>query len=178
MEIEFSKGDRIITIFGELTNEYAEEITKQILGAAGENYVEIYINSVGGDTLGAIAIINAMYLLRLSGQKTTTYVIGEAQSAAGFIFIAGDSRYSIDNTRMMLHYSEIAFEEYKSPKQVNQSVKETKKINESLEKIVLKNCKGMLTKRQIKGILQEGKQLDPEEMLAYGFVDEVICYER
>ena len=60
MEIEFSKGDRIITIFGELTNESAEDVTKQVLGAVGESDVEIYINSVGGDTLGAIAIINAM----------------------------------------------------------------------------------------------------------------------
>lgn len=178
MEIEFSKGDRIITIFGELTNESAEEVTKQILGAVGESDVEIYINSVGGDTLGAIAIINAMYLLRLSGQKTTTYIIGEAQSAAGFIFIAGDSRYSIENTRMMLHYSGIAFEEHKSPDQINQSLKETKKINESLEQIVLKNCKNSLTPKQIKKVLREGKQLGPEEMLAYGFVDEVICYER
>jgi len=178
VEIEFSKGDRIITIFGEITNESAEVVTKQILGAAGESDVEIYINSVGGDTLGAIAIINAMYLLRLSGQKTTTYIIGEAQSAAGFIFIAGDSRYSIDNTRMMLHYSGIAFENHKRPDEIGQSLKETKKINDSLEQIVRKNCQNKLTMSQVKRILRAGDQLGPNEMLAYGFVDEVICYER
>jgi len=119
-----------------------------------------------------------MYLLRLSGQKTTTYIIGEAQSAAGLIFIAGDSRYSIDNTRMMLHYSRIAFENHKSPDELGQSLKETKKINDSLEQIVLKNCKKLLTINKIKRILRAGNQLGPKEMLAYGFVDEVICYER
>ena len=178
MEIEFSKGDRIITIFGELTNESAEEITKQILRAVGESDVEIYINSVGGDTLGAIAIINAMYLLRLSGQKTTTYIIGEAQSAAGFIFIAGDSRYSIENTRMMLHYAGIIFEEHKSPEQIAQSLNEMKKINNSLERIVLKNCQKRLTLKQVKRILRAGDLLGPDKMIEYGLVDEVICYER
>jgi len=119
-----------------------------------------------------------MYLLRLSGQKTTTYIIGEAQSAAGFIFIAGDSRYSLDNTRMMLHYSGMSFEDHKSPDQIDQSKNEMKKINDSLEQIVLKNCQKRLTQKQVKRILRDGKIIGPKEMLAYGFVDEVICYER
>ncbi|GAB3156270.1 hypothetical protein GCM10027258_62440 [Amycolatopsis stemonae] len=63
-------------------------------------YLDVRINSPGGDVFDAIAIYNA--LLAYPG-TVTVYIDGLAASAASFIAMAGQTRYIARNASMMIH---------------------------------------------------------------------------
>ena len=66
-----------------------------------EDNIRIYINNVGGSIGTTIQILNAM----LHSQATITTILdGEASSAAGLIFLAGDEFEVYPNSRMLCHY--------------------------------------------------------------------------
>jgi ATP-dependent protease ClpP protease subunit len=70
------------------------------LNAIAEPELDVEINSPGGDYFAGLAMYN---MLRNSGKKITTKVMGVAASAASIVFMAGDKRSMPSNTFLMVH---------------------------------------------------------------------------
>lgn len=63
----------------------------------------LLINSNGGDVFDEMVIRELMALVRKSGGRVTSYAFNECQSAAAEIFLDADERYSLKDTRFMIH---------------------------------------------------------------------------
>jgi ATP-dependent Clp endopeptidase proteolytic subunit ClpP len=71
--------------------------------SAGDDDLDIRINSPGGLVMEGIAIFNAITRERAKGRKVTTYVDGLAASMGSIIAMAGEERIMADNALMMIH---------------------------------------------------------------------------
>lgn len=97
-----------ITMYGVIGDSYSsyygEGVTLSRVDAAlrsiGDNEVDVYINSPGGDMFEGIAIYNR---LREHPKKVTVKVIGLAASAASIIAMAGEERLIAKSAFLMIH---------------------------------------------------------------------------
>jgi ATP-dependent Clp protease protease subunit len=105
--------ERIIFVSGTIVPSYlgrpypgaADFIVAQLLSLEGEDReapIDMYINSPGGDVSAALAIYDAMQLIRCPVRTTC---VGMAASAAALLLAAGEKgkRYALPNSRIMIH---------------------------------------------------------------------------
>jgi ATP-dependent Clp endopeptidase proteolytic subunit ClpP len=85
-------------LFGELTPERAQEITERLLGAWGRDFT-LFINSDGGSSFDALALVN---LLKLHG-RVDTVCLGVALSGAADLLAAGRKRLITPVSVAMIH---------------------------------------------------------------------------
>jgi len=77
----------------------ADRVNKQLKSATGDITVEI--SSDGGDVFEAVRIFNL--LKNYTKGKITTVIMGQAVSAASYIFLAGEERVVYSNSAYMAH---------------------------------------------------------------------------
>ena len=80
-----------------------ERVSQWLQDQTGD--ITIGINSGGGDAWEGLAI-NSL-IRNYSKGKATTRIDGRASSAAAVIFLAGDERLMMDNSRLMIHEASI-----------------------------------------------------------------------
>jgi ATP-dependent Clp protease protease subunit len=85
-------------MFGELTPERAQEITERLL-ANWERDFTLFINSDGGSSFDALALVN---LLKLHG-RVDTVCLGVALSGAADLLAAGRRRLILPSSVAMVH---------------------------------------------------------------------------
>ncbi len=85
-------------MFGELTPERAQEIADRLLAEWGREFT-VFINSDGGSSFDALALVN---LLKLHG-KVDTVCLGVALSGAADLLAAGRKRLIVPNAVAMIH---------------------------------------------------------------------------
>lgn len=83
---------------GIMGDQCAREI--MALDGMGKKRIQVWINSVGGAVMDAMAIYNAILK---SNTKVDTYNVGVCASSAGLIFQAGRKRYMNDYALLMMH---------------------------------------------------------------------------
>jgi len=162
---------RVITIFGEITQELAEKVTAQllILQEMGDEPIKVFVNSQGGHVEAGDTIHD---MIRFVKPRVIVIGTGWVASAGITIYLAADKkdRYSLPNTRYMIHQplggvrgraSDIQIEAdeiVKTRSRINQLISEgTGQPLAKVEKDTLKNY-----------------WLDTEEAKAYGIVNQVI----
>ena len=95
---------RTILLFGEINMDVAREITKQllVLDAESDEPIKIYINSPGGHVESGDTIHDMIRFVKAPVKVIGT---GWVASAGALIFAATeqDNRYSLPNTRFLLH---------------------------------------------------------------------------
>lgn len=103
----FSKDNKkgIIKIYQDIGDTYwdeigAEEFSRELDSLGDVNEIDVRINSHGGEVAAATAIYNQ---LRTHKAVINTYVDGIAASAASLIFMAGDNRYMMETSILMIH---------------------------------------------------------------------------
>jgi len=105
--------ERIIFVSGTIVPSYlgqpypgaADYIVAQLLSLEGEDReapIDMYISSPGGDVSAALAIYDAMQLIKCPVRTTC---VGMAASAAALLLAAGEpgKRYALPNSRIMIH---------------------------------------------------------------------------
>jgi ATP-dependent Clp protease protease subunit len=105
--------ERIIFVSGTIVPSYygthypgaADFIVAQLLSLEGEDReapIDLYISSPGGDLSAALAIYDAMQLIKCPVRTTC---VGMAASAAALLLAAGEKgkRYALPNSRIMIH---------------------------------------------------------------------------
>jgi ATP-dependent Clp protease protease subunit len=85
-------------LFGEITDEVTQEIAERLLADWDREYV-LFINSDGGSSFNALALVN---LLKLHG-RVDTVCIGVALSGAADTLAAGRRRWVLSNAVAMIH---------------------------------------------------------------------------
>src|SRR5947207_13142592 len=85
-------------LFGELTPERAQEIAERLLAGWDREYT-LFINSDGGSSFDALALVN---LLKLHG-RVDTICLGVALSGAADLLAAGRKRLVVPSAVPMIH---------------------------------------------------------------------------
>ncbi len=95
--------DRIIILFGEITDALAASIISQLLFLASSNEekdIYIYINSPGGSVTAGLSIYDTIQYIK---PKVITIGMGLCASMGAFLLAAGDERMALANTKIMIH---------------------------------------------------------------------------
>ncbi len=97
--------DRIVFLGTPIYDEVANLIVAQLLFLESqdpEKDIHFYINSPGGSVTAALAIYDAMQVIR---PQVRTYCIGQCASAGALLLAAGakGKRFALPNSRVMIH---------------------------------------------------------------------------
>jgi len=162
---------RIITIYGEINQKVAREVTEKllVLSQDSDDAIKLFINSQGGHVESGDTIFD---MIRFVQAPVKIIGTGWVASAGALIFAAAqkDNRYSLPNTRFMLHQpmggvggqaTDISIE-----------AQEILKMRDRLNQIF-----SDATGQDIKKIEQDTDRnfwMSPEEARKYGLVGQVI----
>lgn len=180
--VKVNEEKRIINLSGNLDNVSVGEIASALLDFISEddtNYtkpdipIKIYINSYGGNpetTFGIADIINC------SSTPIYTYAYGSCQSAATILFLAGDERYSYQNTNFMMHKPFLNFD-MNASRRVNDLESDAERISNierQMKNQLIDKCN--IPKNIIKDIFKKDKMWYPtiSELKKYNIVDKIL----
>lgn len=122
-----------VVLVGDLDDSFSEDLTRAVVGmnAAGAKEITVYLNSTGGDVYCALGLYD---LLRASEAHIKMVGVGLVASAAVLVYLAGDTRIALPNTRFMLHSVSAALDDA-SAKDIAIESQETVALNKLLAKI-------------------------------------------
>nr|BET44793.1 MAG: ATP-dependent Clp endopeptidase proteolytic subunit ClpP [Candidatus Aschnera chinzeii] len=166
--------ERIIFLTGHIDDDLANAIIAQLLFLEAENHekeIYLYINSPGGIITAGMAIYDTMQFVKSS---ICTICIGQACSMAAILLASGskDKRYSLPNSRMMIHQPLGGFHGQATDIKIH--------ANEILKiKILLNQLISKHTGKDIKAIENDTERdcfLSPIEAVNYGLIDHVYTH--
>ena len=164
--------DRIIIIDGAIEPKMASIVVAELLFLQSESETEpinIYISSPGGYCSAGQSICSTMKLV-----KPPVYVTahGEIASMASVITSCGEKghRYILPNTRVMLHQASSGTEGNIQDMEI--SLMETKRVNETLLKMLAENCGKTL--EEMREATKRDFWLSDKEAVAFGIVDKIL----
>lgn len=132
-------------------------------------FINLYINSNGGDVMEAMGIRNQ---LKRHPAFVTGYVDGFACSAASFILTACDNVVMYSNTMQMLHLMwQWCCGNYK---ELRKAADNLEQISIGNRQAYLEKSNGKLTEEKIIEILDNETWLTAEQCMEYGLADEII----
>lgn len=92
-------------LFGEITEELAQDLLKKMKYLDLLNYqrIYLYIHSCGGDVEAAMLLLDEIDSWQKRKKDVVLVVCGKAHSAAAIILAYGSERYATKNSNIMLH---------------------------------------------------------------------------
>ena len=166
-----SDGGATILLYGDVGpwgDIDSQRVVTELLSIEGEyNFIDVRINSTGGDVFTGIAIFNA---LRQSKANIKIYVDGIAASIAGVIALCGKPLYMSQYARLMLH--KVSGGAYGSAKELRETADLIENLEGSLAEMVAQRAN--LTKEEVHSrYFADGKDhwLTAKEALALGMID-------
>ena len=164
--------ERIIFLTGPIDDNVASLVCAQLLYLESENpnkEIAFYINSPGGIVWSGLAMYDTMQYI---SSDIMTICIGQAASAASLLLTAGakGSRFSLPNSRIMLHQPSGSFQGQVTDIEIHASeiVKTKTKLNEIYAKHTGKKYE------KISEIMERDSFFSPEEAVGFGLIDKVI----
>lgn len=164
--------DRIVLIFGEITDATASSVIAQLLfleSVDEKSPISIYINSPGGSVSAGLAIYDVMNFIK---PNVSTIGMGLCASMGAFLLSSGtpNLRYSLPHTKIMIHQPlGGASGQATDIMIVAEEIIKTKKI---INEILAKNCK-----KDIKTIEHDAERdyyLNALEAKSYGLIDTIL----
>lgn len=95
--------DRIIILFGEITDALSASIISQLLflsSTDSEKDIFLYINSPGGSVTAGLSIYDTIHYIK---PKVITIGMGICASMGAFLLAAGNERMALKHTKIMIH---------------------------------------------------------------------------
>jgi ATP-dependent Clp protease protease subunit len=164
--------DRIIMLSGEINDQVASSIVAQLLFLEAEDPdkdIYLYINSPGGVVTSGLSIYDTMNYIK---PDVCTICIGQAASMGAFLLACGaeDKRYSLPNSRIMIHQPLGGARGQASDIQIQaeEILRLKKKLNEVLAE---KTGQSMET---IHNDTDRDNFMSADEAKEYGLVDKVL----
>jgi ATP-dependent Clp protease protease subunit len=166
--------ERVIFLNNDINDESAGIIVAQMYLLDIENSeepIELWINSVGGETDGFFAIYDTMHMIKA---PVHTVCVGSAMSAAAILLASGDPghRFALPNSHIMIHQVQVPSHIGGSGTDVEIEAKEVKKIKDSLNEILARHTGN--TKRKIKDNTENDKYMDAETAKEFGIIDNIL----
>lgn len=165
--------ERVIFLVGPVTDASANLIVAQLLFLEAENPdkdISFYINSPGGSVTAGMSIYDTMQFIK---PDVSTLCIGQAASMGAFLLASGakGKRYSLPNSRVMIHQPSGGFQGQSSDIQIQAN--EIKYLRAKLNDILAGH-----TGKSAKDIdvdTERDNFMSAEESLKYGMIDKVIA---
>lgn len=166
--------DRIILIFGEITEALSASVIAQLLFLTNQNKKEeiyIYINSPGGMVSAGLAIYDTMKYI---DSPVNTIGMGMCASMGAFLLSSGDKRYALPHTKIMIHQPAGGVNGQATDIMIvaEEIIKTKKELNE----ILSKNTKQPIEK--IEKDVERDYYMSASEALNYGIIDEILQKEK
>lgn len=164
--------ERIIFLGTGIDDTVANLVVAQLLFLESEDAnkdIKLYINSPGGSVYAGLAMLDTMNLIK---PDVSTICVGMAASMGAVLLAAGakGKRFSLPNSRIMIHQGSAGFEG--TPSDIEITAREVLKSREKLDQI--------LAERTGKSVEQVHKDTDrdywmgAQEAADYGVLDRVI----
>jgi ATP-dependent Clp protease protease subunit len=166
--------DRIIILFGEITDATSASIISQLLflSSNDENKdIYIYINSPGGSVTAGLSIYDTMKYIK---PKVVTIGMGLCASMGAFLLSSGDKRYALENTKIMIHQPLGGAKGQATDIMI--VAEEIIRIKKKLNEILSKNTNQPLSK--IEQDTERDFYMDSEQAVKYGIIDSIIKNEK
>ena len=162
--------DRIIILFGEITDATSASVISQLLFLASNDDkkdIYIYINSPGGSVTAGLSIYDTMRYIK---PNVITIGMGLCASMGAFLLSSGDKRYALENTKIMIHQPLGGAKGQATDIMIvaEEIINTKKKLNEIL---------AYNTKQPLNKIEQDSDRdfyMDAQKSLEYGIIDEII----
>jgi ATP-dependent Clp protease protease subunit len=172
MEEQFLKR-REIFLWGEVSDESAEDIVKKILflDGSGEGDITLYINSPGGVISSGLAVYDAM---RYAKSDVSTVVMGQAASMGAVLLCAGakGKRYAWEHARVLIHQPLISGNMYGPASDIQIQAEEMLRTRENLNGILASHTGQTLQK--IAEDTDRDYFMSADEAKKYGIVDKIV----
>jgi ATP-dependent Clp protease protease subunit len=163
---------RTVLLCGPVTDDLAREIMAQLLvldAADGVKPIRVYVNSPGGSVDAGFAIYDMMRFVRA---PLYTVCAGLAASAATVILLgaAKDRRYSLPNTRFLLHQPSTGMQGTASDVAIG--AREILKLREKVNQILA--AETGQTFERIADDTRRDYWMSAEEAKAYGLITHIV----
>ena len=168
--------DRLLFLGTAINSEIANLIVAQLLFLESEDPekdINFYINSPGGEVAAGLAIYDTMQYIK---PDIATVCIGQAASMGAILLAAGakDKRYSLSNSRIMVHQPLGGAQGQASDIEIQAN--EILRVKDSLNKILSAH-----TGQKIKKIASDTDRdffMTADEAKTYGLVDRVVVNRK
>lgn len=164
--------ERVVFLVGPVTENAANLIVAQFLFLESENAekdIHLYINSPGGSVTAGMAIYDTMQYIK---PDVSTLCIGQAASMGALLLTAGakGKRYSLPNSRMMIHQPLGGFQGQASDIEIH--AKEILYLKARLNEIMAKHTGK--TVATVEKDTDRDNFLSAEASMKYGLIDAVL----
>ena len=164
--------DRIIMLSGEINDAVASTVVAQLLFLEAEDPdkdIYLYINSPGGVITSGMSIYDTMNYIK---PDVCTICIGQAASMGAFLLSSGakDKRYSLPNSRVMIHQPSGGAQGQSTDIQIQ--AKEIQRMKDTLNALIAEQ-----TGQEIKTVEKDTDRdyfMSAQEACDYGLIDKVI----
>lgn len=164
--------ERVIFLVGPVNDMSANLIVAQLLFLEAENPdkdISLYINSPGGSVTAGMSIYDTMQFIK---PDVSTLCIGQAASMGAFLLAAGakDKRFSLPNSRVMIHQPSGGFQGQSSDIEIH--AKEILYLRGKLNSILAHHTGK--TAEEIDRDTERDNFMSAEQSVEYGMIDRVI----
>ena len=161
--------ERIIFLTGQINDNVASLVTAQLLFLEAEDpkkEIYLYINSPGGLVTAGLGIYDTMQYVK----PEISLCIGQAASMGSFLSAgANGKRFSLPNSRIMVHQSSAGFPATTDIEiHANEVLSLKKRLNEIYSKHTGKSVD------EIKTALERDNFMTAEVAKSFGLIDEVV----
>lgn len=161
---------RVICIEGDITNESAQEIVRQLLALDLESSdnITLVINSPGGSASGGMAVVDTIRVMR---SKVIAVCTGIAYSMAAAIFGCCRRRIMLEHSSLMIH-SGFHFGVVKGgERDVEAMCDDVRRARESYYKVIADICHKSVD--EISQYCSSDFFMDSQQAVVFGLADEV-----
>jgi ATP-dependent Clp protease protease subunit len=164
--------ERVIFLVGPVNDMSANLIVAQLLFLEAENPdkdISLYINSPGGSVTAGMSIYDTMQFIK---PDVSTLCIGQAASMGAFLLAAGakDKRFSLPNSRVMIHQPSGGFQGQSSDIEIH--AKEILYLRGKLNSILAHHTGK--TAKEIDRDTERDNFMSADQSVEYGMIDKVI----
>lgn len=164
--------ERVVFLVGPVNDMSANLVVAQLLFLEAENPdkdIYLYINSPGGSVTAGMSIYDTMQFIK---PDVSTLCIGQAASMGAFLLAAGakGKRYSLPNSRVMIHQPSGGFQGQSSDIEIH--AKEILYLRAKLNDILAHHTGR--TAEEIDRDTERDNFMSAEQSVAYGMIDKVI----
>lgn len=164
--------ERVIFLVGPVNDMTANLVVAQLLFLEADNPdkdISLYINSPGGSVTAGMSIYDTMQFIK---PDVSTLCIGQAASMGAFLLASGakDKRFSLPNSRVMIHQPSGGFQGQSSDIEIH--AKEILYLRSKLNDILAHHTGR--TSEEIDRDTERDNFMSAEQSVAYGLIDKVI----
>ena len=135
----------------------------------GMKKLNLLISSPGGNVDPGIAIYNFLKGLPI---EVVTHNYGSCDSIAALVFCAGEKRYTVSNSRFLIHGIGLTVQNQRfNETNLREALASLKNQREIISKIIAKECKKKV--EDVEADMLNGIVLNPEKAIEYGLATEI-----